>query len=203
MQLIGYMDSPYVRRVAVTAELLSIPCEHLELSVFRDYEALRNINPQVKVPTLVLDDGRILMDSSLIIEYLLTLSGGKTLAPTGERDRVEDLYLVGTALVAMEKTVQLFYELKHRPESARHQPWVDRLDDQLNATLKMLEEAVGDGSRWFFGDDLAQADVSTAIAWSFTQLHFPDIVSAAAYPGLVRFAARAEALPAFAACSFD
>ena len=62
MQLIGYMDSPYVRRVAVTAELLSIPCEHLELSVFRDYEALRNINPQVKVPTLVLDDGRILVN---------------------------------------------------------------------------------------------------------------------------------------------
>ena len=34
MQLIGYMDSPYVRRVAVTAQLLDIPYEHRELSVF-------------------------------------------------------------------------------------------------------------------------------------------------------------------------
>jgi len=200
MQLIGYMDSPYVRRVAVTAQLLGIPYEHRELSVFSDYDALRKINPQVKVPTLVCDDGQILMDSSLIIDYLVARSGGETLMPVESKDFVRALYIVGTALVAMEKTVQLIYEMKHRPEATRYPDWVDRLEQQLNGALAMLEEAVGDGDSWLFGDELTQADVSTAIAWSFTQLHFPDFAQARNYPGLVRFSARTEALPAFQAC---
>jgi glutathione S-transferase len=203
MQLIGYLDSPYVRRVAVTAQFLGIPYEHRELSVFKDYEALRKINPQVKVPTLVCDDGQILMDSSLIIDYLVSRSHGRTLMPASEQDYVRALYIVGTALVAMEKTVQLIYELKHRPESTRHSSWVDRLTQQLNGALAMLEEAVGDGSSWLFGHDLTQADVSTAIAWSFTQLHFPRLAEAGNYPGLVHFSARAEALPAFEACPLE
>jgi len=200
MQLIGYMDSPYVRRVAVTARLLGIPYEHRELSVFRDFDTLSKINPQVKVPTLVCDDGQILMDSSLIIDYLVSRSPGMTLMPVDERDYVRALYIVGTALVVMEKIVQLIYELKHRPESTRYPEWIDRLERQLNGALAMLEEAAGDGTSWLFGDDLTQADVSTAIAWSFSQLHFPQFAEAREYPGLVRFSTRAEALPAFEAC---
>ena len=203
MQLIGYMDSPYVRRVAVTAQLLDMPYEHRELSVFRDYDALRKINPQAKVPTLVCDDGQILMDSSLIIDYLVARSGGATLMPVEGKDFVRALYILGTALVAMEKTVQLIYEMKHRPEATRYPDWVDRLEQQLNGALAMLEEAVGDGSSWLFGDELTQADVSTAIAWPFTQLHFPDFAVARNYPGLVRFSVRAEALPAFQACPIE
>jgi glutathione S-transferase len=100
----------------------------------------------------------------------------------------------------MEKIVQLIYELKHRPESTRYPEWIDRLERQLNGALAMLEEAAGDGTSWLFGDDLTQADVSTAIAWSFSQLHFPQFAEARKYPGLVRFSTRAEALPAFEAC---
>lgn len=200
MQLIGYMDSPYVRRVAVTAQLLGIPYEHRELSVFSDYDALRKINPQVKVPTLVCDDGQILMDSSLIIDYLGAQSGGETLMPVERKDFVRALYIIGTALVAMEKTVQLIYEMKHRPEATRYPIWADRLEQQLNGALAMLEEAVGEGDSWLFGTKLTQADVSTAIAWPFTQLHFPNFAQASDYSGLVRFSDRAEALPAFQAC---
>ena len=45
MKLIGYMDSPYVRRVAIMAQFFGVDYEHTELSVFRDFEALRKINP--------------------------------------------------------------------------------------------------------------------------------------------------------------
>jgi hypothetical protein len=37
MQLIGMLDSPYVRRVAIALQLLGIPFEHRSLSVFRQY----------------------------------------------------------------------------------------------------------------------------------------------------------------------
>lgn len=70
MKLIGMLDSPYVRRVAITLKRLDIPFEHEALSVFRTFEQFQRINPVVKAPTLICDDGTVLMDSCLIIDYL-------------------------------------------------------------------------------------------------------------------------------------
>jgi glutathione S-transferase len=203
MELIGYMDSPYVRRVAITAQFLGVPYEHRELSVFRDYDELRKINPQVKVPTVICDDGQILMDSTLIIDYLVSRSGSEALMPSNEQHYIRALNVIGTALVAMEKAVQLVYELKQRPEELRYQDWIDRVGQQLNGALAMLEDEVDDGSAWLFGNEVTQADINSAIAWRFSQFHFPDIAKAADYPGLVAFTARAEALPEFLACPIE
>ena len=200
MQLIGFMDSPYVRRVGVTAQFLGIPYEHRELSIFREYDEFRKINPLVKVPTLICDDGQVLVDSTLIIDYLESLAGGKRMMPADEGNYIRALNVIGTALVAMEKVVQLIYELKHRPEEVRHQPWIDRVRQQLGEAVTILEQAVGDGSGWLFDDEVTQPDISTAITWSFIQLHFPETIVEANFPGLVRFSARAEALPEFEAC---
>lgn len=200
MQLIGFMDSPYVRRVAVTAQFLGIPYEHRELSIFREYDEFRKINPLVKVPTLICDDGQVLVDSTLIIDYLESLAGGKRMMPADEGNYIRALNVIGTALVAMEKVVQLIYELKQRPEEVRHQPWIDRVEQQLGEAVTILEQAVGDGSGWLFDDEVTQPDISTAITWSFIQLHFPETIVEADFPGLVRFSARAEALSEFEAC---
>lgn len=200
MQLIGFMDSPYVRRVGVTAQFLGIPYEHRELSIFREYDEFRKINPLVKVPTLICDDGQVLVDSTLIIDYLESLAGGKRMMPADEGNYIRALNIIGTALIAMEKVVQLIYELKHRPEEVRHQPWIDRVQQQLGEAVTILEQAVGDGSGWLFDDEVTQPDISTAITWSFIQLHFPETIVEANFPGLVRFSARAEALPEFEAC---
>ena len=53
MQLIGYLDSPFVRRVAISMQFLGIDYQHRELSIFRDFDEFSTINPLVKVPTLV------------------------------------------------------------------------------------------------------------------------------------------------------
>ena len=61
MRLIGMLDSPYVRRVAVALDLLGIGFEHESVSVFRDYERFAAINPVVKAPSLVTDEGVVEM----------------------------------------------------------------------------------------------------------------------------------------------
>ena len=70
MILVGMLDSPYVRRVAISMKLMQIAFEHQPLSVFRTFDQFRAINPVVKAPTLVCDDGAVLMDSTLILDYL-------------------------------------------------------------------------------------------------------------------------------------
>jgi len=41
MQLIGYIDPFFVRRVAITMQFLGIAYNHRELSIFRDYDEFR------------------------------------------------------------------------------------------------------------------------------------------------------------------
>jgi glutathione S-transferase len=199
MQLIGYMDSPFVRRVGVSAQFLGIPYEHRELSIFRDFEEFRAINRLVKVPTLTCDDGQTLVDSTLIIDYLES-QAGKSLMPTAEGDRIRALNLIGTSTVAMEKVAQLIYETKQRPAEVQHPPWIDRLEKQLFGALELMESGVGDGSAWLFGNGVTQADITVAIGWRFVQHVESERVAAAQFPALAAFSARAEALPEFVAC---
>ena len=63
MIFVGQMDSPFLRRVAVTMNFYGIPFERQLLSVFADQKAFRAINPLGKVPALVLDDDEVLFDS--------------------------------------------------------------------------------------------------------------------------------------------
>ena len=137
MQLIGMLDSPYVRRVAISLRLLDVDFSHRSLSVFRHVEEFRAINPVVKAPSLVLDDGQVLMDSSLIID-LAEYQAGRSLMPAEPAERVRATRLLGLALAACEKAVQLYYELQ-RDEARRDAAWYARVDQQLRAACAGLE----------------------------------------------------------------
>lgn len=197
MQLIGMLDSPYVRRVAVSLQLLGLRFEHHNLSVFRTYKHFAEINPVVKAPTLVCDDGEILMDSSLILDYAETLAAPELrLMPPTLPDRQHALNRIGFALAACEKAVQIVYE-RERPADKQYQPWLDRVTGQLHAACQKLDDAVG--RHPFTPAHLDQAGVSTAVAWHFIQRMLPEVVQAEAFPALEAWSAQAEQLPAFRA----
>lgn len=124
MQLIGMMDSPYVRRVAISLHVLGIPFEHRSVSVFRHYDEFAQINPVVKAPTFIDDDGTLLIDSTLILDYLdHKVPAARRLMPEEPQERTFALRVNGFALAAMEKTVQQVYERQLRPEERQHEPW--------------------------------------------------------------------------------
>jgi len=204
MRLIGMLDSPYVRRVAVSARLMGLSFQHEPISVFRGFEAFAAINPVVKAPTLVADDGTVLLDSTLILDHLESLAApGRSLIPQDPKDRLRALRVVGLALAACEKSVQIVYEHKLRPHEKQHGPWLDRVTGQLHAAYRLLADEVGNGEAWLFADRPLQADATTAVAWRFTQLMIPEIVPATDHPGLARLSARAEALPEFLATPIE
>ncbi|WP_198116381.1 glutathione S-transferase [Massilia rhizosphaerae] len=192
MQLIGMLDSPFVRRVAISFDLQDIPFEHKALSVFRNFDEFAAINPTVKAPTLVLDDGSFLMDSTLMLEYGDALAG-RSLLPAAPAARAQALRAIGPALAACEKTAQIVYEHTLRPQEKQHQPWLDRVQGQLHAALKLLDAESDD----FDVAALDQAAVTAAVTWSFVQLMVPQLVSSADFPRLAAWTARAEALPVF------
>ena len=192
MKLIGMLDSPYVRRVAISLDLYGIEFVHEPLSVFRTFNEFAQINPVVKAPTLVLDDGTVLMDSSLILDYLETLAPtDKKLLPQTPAARARDLQLLGLALAACEKSVQIVYEHNLRPAEKQHAPWLDRVSGQLLAAYSLLEKQRPDS------EALTQASITAAVAWSFSQFTVASVVKADAFPNLKRHAERLEQHAAF------
>jgi glutathione S-transferase len=197
VQLIGMLDSPYVRRVAISLQLLGLRFEHQSLSVFRTFPQFQKINPVVKAPTFICDDGEVLMDSTLILEYAEALARPRSLMPTKPQELQHALRVIGLALAACEKAVQIIYERNQRPPEKLHEPWVARVSGQLLAAFGALEEEMG---RRPLAMD--QAGVTSAVAWYFAQQYLPDVVPAGGYPKLVAFSAKAEALPEFKAAPY-
>jgi glutathione S-transferase len=157
----------------------------------------------VKAPTLVLDDGEVLMDSTLIIDYLEALAApGKSLIPNDLKQRLRSLRLIGLALAACEKSVQLYYERSLRPAQIQYAPWMERVEGQLAAAYSALERELEkqplktDGS-------IAQDGITLAVAWSFTNLVVPDQVDATQFARIRAFTEYAEGLEVFVGTPID
>ena len=199
MQLIGMLDSPYVRRVAISLQLLQLPFEHRSLSVFRAFDEFRRINPVVKAPTLVCDDGTVLMDSTLLLQYAEALAAPRSLMPRGGAELAVALRRIGLALAACEKSVQIVYERGLRPPDKQHEPWVGRVTGQLLAAFDGLEQTYAGRDLEVRSATLQQPELSAAVTWHFVQQMIPQIVEAARFPALSALSAAAEALPEFQA----
>lgn len=199
MQLIGMLDSPYVRRVAVSLKVLGIRFDLDQVSVFRDFEKFSAINPVVKAPTLITDDGVVLMESSLILEHVAEIAP-RRLMPPDRAGHEKALRQIGLALAACEKSVSIVYECNLRPAEKQHRPWLDRVGGQLNAAYRALEREISPD--WFTGEELMQPQITCAIAWRFTQHVAGDVVRVADFPTLAVLSERAEKLPAFRETDF-
>jgi glutathione S-transferase len=196
MKLIGMLDSPFVRRVAVALEFLHVPFEHEAVSVFSTFAKFQSINPVVKAPTLFCDDGEVLMDSSLILQYVEAVkTAGRTLWPQEAAELQHDMRAVSLALAAAEKSAQFLYESNLRPATAQYQPWLQRVQGQLLAAYAALEREVSKRPAAF--GNPTHASIIATIAWGFTQAELANMVPARDYPALSALAARMEAMPEF------
>jgi glutathione S-transferase len=199
MKLIGMLDSPYVRRTAITLRCLGVPFEHQALSVFSTFTEFKALNPVVKAPTLILDTGEVLMDSTLIIDYVESCVAGKSLLPSDNQARSIALRCISHALVAMDKSAQLIYERNLRPVEKQHEPWLQRVTGQLLAACEALETILAQHPHNVQSGALTQSAITSAIAWQFINSMLPALVTVAAHPELQRLSTAAESLPEFLA----
>lgn len=198
MILIGQYDSPFVRRVGIALRLYGMAFEHQPLSVFGDGAAVRALNPLMRVPALVLDDGFVLTDSHMILDYLDGLVPAP-LFPRAEPARQRALKVASLACGLADKAVALFYE--DRLHDAPSPVWQDRCRAQIGSVLRALEaDRATRPGLWWFGA-MGHADIAMACAWRFATEAHPDLIDPADHPALVAHAARSEALAVFAEIS--
>lgn len=197
MILIGQYDSPFVRRVGIALRLYGLPFEHRPWSVFGDADKIRPLNPLTRVPTLVLDDGLVLTDSHMILDYLDSLvPEDKAMFPRREPERHRALRIATLSTGLAEKAVSLFYEQRlHKDVS---ETWANRCRTQISSILAVLEaeRSAAPGQYWF-GEDFGHADIATVTALRFVTAAHADLIDMAQFPALARLSAQMEAMRVF------
>jgi len=197
MILIGQYDSPFVRRVGVAMTLYEIGFEHRPWSVWADAEALAKINPLRRVPTVVLDDGEVLIESGAILDALDEMVGPeRAMWPARGPARRAALKVAALATGLADKAVILFYEgyLHEEPSPV----WIDRCRAQIGDVMTALEASrAAATSTWWLGETLGHADIAVACALGFIRGAHPGLFDAGRWPRLAAHADACEALPVF------
>jgi glutathione S-transferase len=201
VRLVGIFLSPFVRRVAVSLNVLKLPFQHEDVFVFGEQDTVRRYNPLVRIPIMVTDDGENLVESTAILDEIdHMVSPERRLIPSGGPLRRRVLQIAAIALGGADKAQWAFYEDRVRPAEKIHRPWIEHNDRQVLGGFEHLNavaENIGDGA-WIAGTrDISQADVTTAVAFTFANLARSDLRLTDRFPKLARFAQRCEALPAF------
>jgi len=199
MILIGMFDSPFVRRVAVSMNLLKIPFEHRNWSVGKDFELIRQFNPLGRVPCLVQTHGDTLIESSAILDFLdESVDSSRALLPRFGDARREALRIIAVATGAGEKGVTQVYESAFRPPEKRYRPWVERCHTQMHAGLAELDRLCQvRGGPWLLGNQITQADITVTCVYTFLSDALALNREGAAYPALAAVVAQCEAMSEF------
>jgi glutathione S-transferase len=199
MILIGQYDSPFVRRVAIALRLYGLTFEHRPWSTFGEGDKIAPFNPLRRVPTLVLDAGEALIESTAILDYLDELVGPeKAMIAAHGPERRHALKICALSTGLGDKAVSLVYERVLRKD---HQSkiWVSRCEAQIGGVLELLEKArAAIATPYWFGARIGHADIAVACVLRFTSEAHPQLFDAARYPALSAHAARCERLPVFA-----
>ena len=199
MILIGQYDSPFVRRVAVALTLYGFEFEHRPWSVWADADRLAEFNPMRRVPTLVLEGGEVLIESSAILDTLDEKAGpSRAMLPASGAERRRGLKVCALATGLADKAVSLFYEgLLHEAPS---QTWIDRCRAQIGDVLTALEaDRARSSTAFWLGSAISHADIAAACALRFTREAHPGLFEATRWPALASHAAQCEALPVYQA----
>jgi glutathione S-transferase len=190
MKLIGQYDSPFTRRVGITMTVYGLAFEHSMWSVFGNANELGAVNPLIRVPTLVLDSGEALIETSAIIDYLDSLMApAKRLLPQAQPGRYRAQQIVALASGVSDMAVRLFYE--QRLHDAPSENYVARLTRQIEQTLTVLEHALPRTG------PMTQADIAITCMYRHLSECHPGIAVKGHYPAIETHCAAHESQQVF------
>jgi glutathione S-transferase len=197
MKLIGSLASPYVRKSRIAFAEKKIDIELVIEDVWSPTTKMMEMNPLGKIPALVLDDGGVMFDSRVIVEYADTLSPVGHLIPSNGKEKAAvktwealcDGILDAAILIRLEKTWV-------GREQFRSPAWVDRQMSKINFGLKAISEGLGNNP-WCYNNQFCLADIAAGCVLGYLLFRFPELNWQNDYPNLASFHDKISQRPSF------
>jgi glutathione S-transferase len=195
MKLIVSLTSPFARKVRVVAAE-----KHIDYDLVVDvpWEADTRVpeyNPLGKVPVWVMEDGKTLFDSRVIVEYLDSVSPVGHVLPKEPRPRILVKRWEALADGVCEAAATIFLERKRPPEQ-QSQEWVERQMSKITAALEVMSEDLGD-QEWCTGEFFNLSDIATGCALGYLEFRFPELEWRRLHPNLSALHDRLMQRPSF------
>lgn len=195
MKLIATLTSPFARKVRIVAAEKHIEYELVVDSPWEPASQVPHYNPLGKVPVWVLEDGKTLFDSRVIVEYLDSISPVGHLIPTDVRLRIAVKRCEALADGICDAAAAVFMERK-RPAEHQNQEWIGRQLGKIEAGLAAMSQELG-RHNWCLGDFFSLADIASGCALGYLAFRFPEIDWRRSQPHLSEFYDRLMLRPSF------
>jgi glutathione S-transferase len=139
MKLCHSQSSPFVRKVKLAAHVLGCAdaLEIVETNTMDAEDPIRAVNPLGKIPALD-DDGIVLYDSRVIIEYLDAKAGGGKLIPASGAARFETLTRAALMDGIMDAAILVVYEGRMRPDDKYVESFVTYQREKIQRGLEVI-----------------------------------------------------------------
>jgi len=133
--------SPFGRKVKLALGILGLDNDvTIEKADPTDAgDSLRQQNPLGKIPALIIEDGTVIYDSPVILEYLDHRAGGGKIIPKDMNARLKALTLQALCDGILDAGILLVYEGRWRPAEKHEPKWIDHQTGKVTRALEELE----------------------------------------------------------------
>lgn len=196
MKLIGTHTSPYVRKVRIVLADKKLDYQFVLEDVSAPDTKIQELNPLGKVPCIVMEDGSALFDSSVIADYLDTLSPvGKLLPPSG-RERAEVKCWEALADGVLDAAVLVRLEETKRPSAQQSTQWINHQMGKVKCGLEAMSTRLG-AKPFCNGNQYSLADIAVGSALGWLDFRFPQIKWREDHPNLAILFDKLSERPSF------
>jgi glutathione S-transferase len=196
MKLIGIPSSPYVRKVRITLREKKIDYTFIQEDLRSPDSTIGTFNPLGKVPCLVMEDGKSLYDSSVIAEYLDTVTPVGKLLPQSGRSRAEVKCWEALADGVSDAAVLIYLEETRRPPQQRSQEWIQHQKGKVLSGLAAMSKKLGSG-QFCFGNTYSIADIAVGCTLGWLAFRFESMDWQDQHTNLARLYDRLSERPSF------
>ncbi|HMG61215.1 MAG TPA: glutathione S-transferase N-terminal domain-containing protein [Burkholderiales bacterium] len=170
MKLIGSLASPYTRKVRIVLAEKKIDYDFEIDNPWKADAKAAKLNPLGKVPALLLDDGRTLFDSRVIVGFLDNASPIARLVPAENRERVEVRRWEALADGVLDAGVLARLE-NQREAKLRSAQWIERQMGKVRAGLAAMDSELDD-KPWCVGNGYSLADIAVGVCLGWLDFRY-------------------------------
>lgn len=198
MKLLASHGSPYARKARIAMLEKNVNCEFVPARAADPGSPVPQYNPLSKVPVLVLDNGKGMIDSSVIVEYFDGIGTGPKLIPTefNARIAVREWEALGDGIV--DSIVALTHDSRYSDGCDASAAWYQKQLQKIEGGLTKAQTDIG-ANEFCYGNAFSLADICIGMALGYLDRAYASFDWRSKYPGLKRYADKLFARATFAA----